>query len=436
MKLMDLVERVGLVVCVGLITFLLGQAVSYFQLPTSQFIGNAFSAIEAIQLGWEDFGTDESGDFSGEAVIHDASQMGEGLTLLIETGVRSLNTAAIRLVEADGEVVHTWTIPWDEIEAEGWPDTAGGGVPMSPQTVYPRATQLYPNGDLLVLMHARGRTPFGVALAKLDINSNLIWTHNRWAHHDLGLGDDGRIYTMSHELKLEDNATVEMMKSLNYDIMVDTPFIDDTVEVLSPDGEQLASISITEALGNSEFVPLFGVAPPDEQGDHLHANSVQVVTEALAAQIPFAEPGNVLVSSRTLHALLLIDLETELVTWVGTGSWRYQHDANFLENGNIQFLDNIGGVTHTGGATQINELNPNTGEIVWQYQGTEEFPLNTRELGEVQRLANGNVLISETMSGRIVEVTPDKEVVWEYFGNELIDATRIPYDQLPSQFSE
>jgi len=420
MKTSERIEKIGIVVVIGFIAFLLGQAVSYFKLPTSGFLSNAFSAIEAIKLGWEDFGTEgEAADYIGETRIHNAANMSNGLTLLIETGARSLNTAEIRLVHADGEIEHTWTVPWDDIEAEGWPETAGGGVPMSTNTVYPRATHLYPNGDLLILLHARGRTPFGVAMAKIDIDSNLIWTYNKWAHHDIDIGEDGNIYTLSHELKIDGNDTVDMMQTLNYDIMVGTPYIDDTVEVLSPEGEELISVSITEALGNSEFVPLFGVAPPDEQGDHLHVNSIQVVTPALAAQIPFAEVGNVLVSARTLHALILIDLETELVTWVGTGNWRYQHDANFLANGNIQFLDNIGGTTHTGGATQITELNPVTGDIEWQYQGTEEFPLNTRELGEVQRLANGNVLISATQSGRIVEVTQDKEVVWEYLGSEF-----------------
>ena len=35
-------------------------------------------------------------------------------------------------------------------------------------------------------------------------------------------------------------------------------------------------------------------------------------------------------------------------------------------------------------------------------------------MGTAQRLENGNTLISEDTTGRILEVTPDKETVWHY----------------------
>jgi len=44
-----------------------------------------------------------------------------------------------------------------------------------------------------------------------------------------------------------------------------------------------------------------------------------------------------------------------------------------------------------------------------------------------QRLPNGNTLITESTQGRIFEVTPENEIVWEYYNphrtgeeNELI----------------
>ena len=36
-------------------------------------------------------------------------------------------------------------------------------------------------------------------------------------------------------------------------------------------------------------------------------------------------------------------------------------------------------------------------------------------MGSVQRLPNGNTLISESEKGHVIEVTPDKEIVWEYW---------------------
>ena len=433
MSKMNTVERIGLPISIGLTAFILGQAVAFFDLPTSGFIRGAFSAIEAIQMGWEDFGDDETqqGAIVPRVVALDPAKMAPGLTLLIEIGDQT-----IKLVTHEGEVRHEWTIPWEDIAAAGWPETAGGGVPMTLQTVSPRSTHLYPNGDLLLVMHSRGRTPFGVALAKLDIDSKLIWTYNHWAHHDISLADDGRIYTLSHDVVTQGSPAIDALKTLPYGIMVETPFIDESIVVLSPEGEELSKLSLMETLANSEFVPLLALAPRDAQGDHLHPNSIQVVTEALAAQIPFARSGNVLVSIRTLHALVLVDLEEEAVTWVATGQWRYQHDANFLPNGNVLLFDNIGDVTHTGGASRVVEYSPSSGRIVWEYLGTAEQPMNSRELGELQKLPNGNVLVSESASGRLLEVTPDKEVVWEYFGRDVRDAERIPFEAVPPQFAE
>lgn len=49
-------------------------------------------------------------------------------------------------------------------------------------------------------------------------------------------------------------------------------------------------------------------------------------------------------------------------------------------------------------------------EIVWQYD--QDF--YSRIISGVQRLPNGNTLITEGVPGRLIEVTPTGEVVWEY----------------------
>jgi len=46
--------------------------------------------------------------------------------------------------------------------------------------------------------------------------------------------------------------------------------------------------------------------------------------------------------------------------------------------------------------------------IVWEYSCMG--PLNPH------RLANGNTLINETFGDRVIEVSPDKKIVWEYTG--------------------
>ena len=49
------------------------------------------------------------------------------------------------------------------------------------------------------------------------------------------------------------------------------------------------------------------------------------------------------------------------------------------------------------------------------------------------RLPNGNTLITETIGGRCIEVTPEGEIVWEFLnpGHHFFRAHRYPYDWFP-----
>ena len=60
------------------------------------------------------------------------------------------------------------------------------------------------------------------------------------------------------------------------------------------------------------------------------------------------------------------------------------------------------------------EFNPATGAIEWEYAGTDDAPLRSDIRSCQQRLANGNVLINESDHGRLLEVTRDGEIVWEF----------------------
>ena len=62
------------------------------------------------------------------------------------------------------------------------------------------------------------------------------------------------------------------------------------------------------------------------------------------------------------------------------------------------------------------------------------------DCGSSERLPNGNTLISESNRGRAIEVTPDKQIVWEFINphragenNELI-ATLFEVVRLDPRF--
>ena len=64
------------------------------------------------------------------------------------------------------------------------------------------------------------------------------------------------------------------------------------------------------------------------------------------------------------------------------------------------------------------ELDPVRRELVWTYANETDFFSSWG--GSVQRLPNGNTLITETDSGYATEVRPDGEVVWR-FANPNVD---------------
>ena len=78
--------------------------------------------------------------------------------------------------------------------------------------------------------------------------------------------------------------------------------------------------------------------------------------------------------------------------------------------------------------SRVIEFNPMTLEVVWQYSQpnpTADLDGDGRYLGNerlfysffissAQRLLNGNTMITEGATGRVFEVTPKNQVVWEY----------------------
>jgi hypothetical protein len=195
------------------------------------------------------------------------------------------------------------------------------------------------------------------------------------------------------------------------------PRIDDYIVVLSPEGEELKKISVTDALVDSRYARMLTRLPfyAKDSGDYLHTNAIDVIEAADAEVFPFGKEGDVLISMRELAtgAIAVVDMETEVMSWATQGSFSGQHDPDITEDGNILLFDNRGQFGDHGTARVI-EFDPRTDGIVWRYVGSEEHPFESVLRSDQQRLANGNTLINESDGGRLFEVAPDGEIVWEF----------------------
>lgn len=95
-------------------------------------------------------------------------------------------------------------------------------------------------------------------------------------------------------------------------------------------------------------------------------------------------------------------------------------------------------------SSRVIEFDPVTLKVVWQFSAADmgyNSPLNAHFfysplVSSAQRLENGNTMIVEGANGRFLEVTPEKEIVWEYVFPYVGDgavyrAYRVPYSWVP-----
>jgi len=126
------------------------------------------------------------------------------------------------------------------------------------------------------------------------------------------------------------------------------------------------------------------------------------------------ENGDIYISFRRLNMIGLIDKQTKKMKWQHRDdSFGMQHDCAPLGNGNITLFAN-GINTTTNPFSRVIELDPRTHKTVWEYRAKPAYTFFSPHISGAQRLATGNTLICEGQWGRLFEVTPEGEIVWEY----------------------
>ena len=216
-------------------------------------------------------------------------------------------------------------------------------------------------------------------------------------------------------------------------------------------------------------------------GDWMHINSISTLgpNQWFEQGDSRFHPDNIIWDGRQANIIAITDKKTGKIVWqVGpnytatTGDRNLgqiigQHHAHMIPRGlpgegNVLVFDNGGwagyGAPNPGSSRGIDnalrdysrvlEFDPCTLNIVWQYTPKEAgftipmsaFKFYSGFISSAQRLLNGNTLITEGACGRIFEVTPGHEIVWEcinpYFGkrsgvNMVYRAYRVPYQWIP-----
>jgi len=297
----------------------------------------------------------------------------------------------------------------------------------------PRAV-LQPNGNLVVLGRKTGfqavREEHMTAKMKeygniknidskvleYDWEGNIVWEYEApgRTHHDMRRMANGNTIFLYNELVPE-----EYKKSIKDPKRKTLEIMGDCICEINPEGE------VVWEWHGYEHLDLNTYCPADRPKDWMHSNTVQVLPENHWYDEGHKEfrPGNVIFNPRNFDTCMIIDRETKEVVWSYTGDYKgglaHPHETKMIGPGlpgagNILIFDD-GLVPRSIAHIQqsfVLEINPVTKEIVWKYEKMVDF--HGAAMGFEQRLPNGNTFIVEATTGRIFEVTSEKETVWEY----------------------
>ena len=173
-----------------------------------------------------------------------------------------------------------------------------------------------------------------------------------------------------------------------------------------------------------------------ERKDPTHFNSIHELPENgwFDAGDDRFRPGNILVSARHLNTIFIIDKRTGDVVWQYSKDLDYQHEASMIEKGRLGegliLIFNNGTIGINGyRRSLVQAIEPTRGEVEWEY-GSEYFFSSVA--GTAQALPGDNVAITSSHGGRLFEITPAGEIVWEWVPPYLpMRAQRVPADFCP-----
>ncbi len=322
------------------------------------------------------------------------------------------------LIDREGRVVHRWNFPSDD---SGWEhvEYLGEGV---------------------ILANCNGEE-----IVKLDRDSNVIWSRPYKVHHDIALDPDGsllvpigtdhRLYRyrlvqfdsilrLSGEGEREGEwssfSNFERLHTLHHPLELDT---DPDISGISAAVKRFYFRRIRGiTVGVYEIDKWLRAIVGLDKYDYYHLNTVEVLPETeLGKRDPRFAAGNILTCLRHANLILILDKKSREIVWSwGPEELDWPHMPTMLENGHILVYDNGAHRTYS----RILELDPVSEKIVWEYRADPPEAFYSKTRGSNQRLPNGNTLICESERGRVFEVTPSGEVVWEFYNPDIRDGKR------------
>lgn len=335
--------------------------------------------------------------YDGNGVTrHDPTAVAPGLTLLygfFEGGNQ------IRLIRADGTVVHRWPVKYSDYFPDPTHVAPDENIPRTDWNAEIHGALPLPDGSIVFNFNYLGSV-------KLDRCGATQWTIPLMTHHAVSLAQDGSLLIPKWEY-------VEQRDPRYANIH--PPYYDESILKVSQAGEILGEISLLEVFYKNNYQGV--LARGRASGDIIHVNDVDELPPALADRFPMFAAGDLMLSMRRGSMVIVIDPQTLRIKWYQSGPWQGQHDPDFLPNGRILIFNNNDDGRGAGavfGGSNVMEVDPATGALTYRYGLTRDQYMFTESSGKHQELPGGSLLVTEAKAGRVFEADARGTIVWEF----------------------
>ena len=292
----------------------------------------------------------------------------------------------VHLVDIDGNLAHCWQMPVRAGRDAVILANGNLGYNGSHRT----SAGLYPMWD----------TWHGGHFYEVTHSGDVVWEfEDIYHHHDAQWLPSGNLlYTAAHPMPQDKAARVS-----GGDPSRDRPdgvIQSDIVKEVNRAGETVWEWKIWEHVDPADF-------PVQDIFDRVHWPMINGLT--------VTKDNLVLMSLRTTSGILAVDKQSKNIAWyVGPDVLAQQHTPVEMDNGSILVFDNGNYRKGSFAFSRVLEFTPESGEIVWSYTDPMPPAFYSPYMGGAERLWNGNTLVCESAFGRLFEITPDGDTVWEY----------------------
>jgi len=367
-------------------------------------------------------------DFQQSIIVNQHGANNKSLTLLTLVGPD--NSLQVKVIDLGGNIVQQWDLNWFDI----WPDATHIPeirIPKSPPGTHVHGVALMENGDLVFNFEYLG-------LIRVNPCNDIEWKIPYSTHHSIFKENDNSLWVVGQKIHE------------GYDggnIKFDPFYMEETIINVSGKGEILKEISIQDVLNKNNlhgflFMTVLKDGQKETSGDLLHMNDIDIFPEDMEEGV--FNKGDIMISLRNVNTVIVFDPNTLKVKAITTGEVVKQHDPDFVDGNTISIFDNNDIESYSRNiSSRIFIKSFSDSSYHSYYSGSDINPFYSQKMGRHQWLQNGNLLITESMTGRAFEIDSAGTIVWEYvnvlgdgYVGILEDAERLESNFTSDFFSE